>query len=179
LVFGKMALRDDSARSAGKKRAVCESSHIPVLQSNVWLAWWTRATEVLPPTGLPVVRRIYDMLGQIGLLLTFQLAGELVVTGTGIPFPGPLCGMMLLLGYLYMRGGPSKELSVVASKFVDNLGLLFVPAGTAIVAYGALMAHDGLAVLAALVISTLVAIFVVGVIAERLAAVRKAVESVS
>src|SRR5215467_10148415 len=107
------------------------------------------------------------MLGQLGLLLTFQLAGELIVTVTGIPFPGPLCGMMLLLGYLYLRGGASEALFVVGSKLTDNLGLLFVPAGAAIVAYGALIVHDGFAIVAALMISTLFAIFVSGVVAEK------------
>jgi holin-like protein len=108
------------------------------------------------------------MLGQLGLLLTFQLAGELIVTAIGIPFPGPLCGMVLLLGYLYLRGGAPEALFVVGSKLTDNLGLLFVPAGAAIVAYDTLIAQDGLAIAAALMISTLLAIFVSGVVAEKL-----------
>ena len=87
------------------------------------------------------------MLAQLGLLMTFQFVGEALVTVTGIPFPGPLCGMLLLLFYLYGRGGPSDELSSVSSKLVDKLGLLFVPAGTAIVTNGALFATDGLAIL--------------------------------
>ena len=95
----------------------------------------------------------------------FQLVGEAAVSSLGIPFPGPLCGMLLLLAYLCLRGGPSDELSSVGSKLVDNLGLLFVPAGTAIVAYGALFATDGPAIFAALVLSTLVAVLVGGVIA--------------
>jgi holin-like protein len=66
--------------------------------------------------------------------------------------------MLLLLLYLYLRGGPSDELSHVGSRLIDNLGLLFVPVGTAIVGYGALFAADGLAILVALVISTLLAI---------------------
>jgi putative effector of murein hydrolase LrgA (UPF0299 family) len=105
------------------------------------------------------------MLAQLGLLMMFQLIGEAVVSSLGIPFPGPLCGMLLLLAYLYLRSGPSDDLSSVGSQLVDNLGLLFVPAGTAIVAYGALLATDGLAILAALVLSTLVAVFIGGAIA--------------
>jgi putative effector of murein hydrolase LrgA (UPF0299 family) len=112
---------------------------------------------------------MHRMLGQLGLLLTFQLAGEVIVNAMAIPFPGPLCGMMLLLFYLYLRGGAPEALFVVGSKLTDNLGLLFVPAGAAIVAYGALIAHDGLAIVAALMISTLLAIFVSGVVAEKFA----------
>jgi holin-like protein len=106
-----------------------------------------------------------NVLAQLGLLMTFQFIGEALVTAIGIPFPGPLCGMLLLLLYLHVRGGPSDELSSAGSKLVDNLGLLFVPAGTAIVTYGALFATDGLAILAALFVSTLVAVFVGGTIA--------------
>jgi len=105
------------------------------------------------------------MLTQLGLLMVFQLVGEVLVTLTGIPFPGPLCGMLLLLGYLCVRGGPSDELDNVGSKLVDNLGLLFVPAGTAIVGYGTLLASDGVTIFAALVLSTLVAVLIGGAIA--------------
>ena len=94
-----------------------------------------------PPSKLP--RSPSDpggliMLAQLALLMIFQFIGQAVVTGLGIMFPGPLCGMILLLGYLFARGGPTKELSVVGTTLIDHLGLLFVPAGTAIVAYGAL-----------------------------------------
>jgi holin-like protein len=105
------------------------------------------------------------VLAQLGLLMMFQFIGEALVTLSGIPFPGPLCGMLLLLGYLYLCGGPSDDLSSVGSSLVDNLGLLFVPAGTAIVGYSTLLATDGLAIFAALVVSTLVAVLVSGAIA--------------
>ena len=75
--------------------------------------------------------------------------------------------MLLLLLYLYLRGGPSDDLSNVGSRLIDNLGLLFVPAGTAIVGYGALFATDGLAILAALVASTLLAVRVGGAIVAK------------
>jgi holin-like protein len=105
------------------------------------------------------------MLAQLGLLMFFQVIGESLVTLLGIPFPGPLCGMLLLLAYLFLRGGPSEDLACVGSKLIDNLGLLFVPAGTAIVAYGTLFAADGFAILAALVVSTLLAVLIGGAIA--------------
>ena len=107
------------------------------------------------------------MLVQFGLLMTFQFFGELLVTATGVPFPGSLCGMILLLAYLHLRGGASEDLTKVAMTLVDNLGLLFVPAGVAIIGYGGLFARDGLAIAAALVISTLIAVVAAGVMATR------------
>jgi holin-like protein len=107
------------------------------------------------------------MLIQFGMLMMFQFIGEVLVKWSGIPFPGPLCGMALLLAYLCLRGGPSAELTKVGTMLLDNLGLLFVPAGTAIVAYGALLAQDGVAIAVALVVSTIAAVVTGGVIAAR------------
>src|SRR5215831_20338035 len=59
---------------------------------------------------------------QFGLLMIFQFLGEALVTLSGFPFPGPLCGMVLLLGYLFSRGGPPEELAKVGTALVDNLG---------------------------------------------------------
>jgi len=119
------------------------------------------------------------MLVQLGMLMLFQFAGELLVTLSGIPFPGPLCGMALLLGYLYWRGGPSAELTRVGSTLIDNLGLLFVPAGTAVIAYGALLARDGLAIAVALVVSTVAAVLIGGTIAANGAPSQTAGEAVA
>jgi holin-like protein len=113
------------------------------------------------------------MLAKLALLMGFQLAGEAIVKGLGVTFPGPLCGMLLLLVYLFATGGPSKELAGVATTLIDHLGLLFVPAGTAIVAYGALFASDGLAVMLALLVSTTVAIHVNAIVVERVSAARR------
>jgi holin-like protein len=113
-----------------------------------------------------IIKRLI-MLAQLALLMAFQFIGEAVTTGLGITFPGPLCGMILLLFYLFVTGGSPKELSVVGTSLLDHLGLFFVPAGTAIVAYGTFFTRNGLPVIAALFVSTTVAIHVSGVIAER------------
>jgi holin-like protein len=108
------------------------------------------------------------MLQQLALLMGFQLIGEAAVKCLGVPFPGPLCGMLLLLVYLQLKRGPSEQLNAVGTSLVDHLGLLFVPAGTAIVTYTALMAREGLPILAALVVSTTAAVLIGGVVAQRL-----------
>jgi holin-like protein len=132
-------------------------------------ARFSEALRRLPPHvaagGNPQFSGDDKVLAQLGMLMMFQFVGEALVTSVAIPFPGPLCGMLLLLAYLYLRGGPSEDLFNVGSKLIDNLGLLFVPAGTAIVAYGTLFATDGIAILAALVVSTLLAVFIGGAIA--------------
>jgi putative effector of murein hydrolase LrgA (UPF0299 family) len=74
--------------------------------------------------------------------------------------------MALLLIYLQLTGGPSEGLAAVGGTLVDHLGLLFVPAGAAIVTSMALLAREGVAILAALVISTIAAVLVGGLMAR-------------
>jgi holin-like protein len=54
-----------------------------------------------------------------------------------------------LAAYLHLNGGPSDQLASVGTTLVDHLGLLFVPAGTAIVMYTTLLASEGIAIIAA------------------------------
>src|SRR5215471_15446858 len=90
------------------------------------------------------------MIGQLLLIMSFQLAGEAMVALTGLNFPGPLCGLLLMLAWLALRGGSSEELSRAAGTLVDHLGLLFVPAGAAIIGFGTLLLSDGMAITSAL-----------------------------
>lgn len=94
----------------------------------------------------------------------FQLAGEFAATSLQLTFPGPLCGLMLLLGWLSLKGGPSEDLDRAASILVNHLGLLFVPAGTAIIVFGTLLLSDGVAIAGALLLSTGLAILVTGLL---------------
>ena len=105
------------------------------------------------------------MISQLLLIMSFQLAGEAMVALTGLNFPGPLCGLLLLLTWLALRGGPSEELSRVAGTLVDHLGLLFVPAGAAVIGFGTLLLRDGMAITSALLLSTGFAIAVAGLLA--------------
>src|SRR5262249_6547853 len=91
---------------------------------------------------------------QFLIIMGFQLAGEALVSGCGLSFPGPLCGLLLLLAWLNYTGGPSAELSRAADILVDHLGLLFVPAGAAIVGFGALLLADSVAIVRSLLLST-------------------------
>lgn len=104
------------------------------------------------------------MLMHILPLMGFQLVGEIIVTGLNLTFPGPLVGLLLLLIWLQVSGGPSDNFARAASVLVDNLGLLFVPAGAAVIGFGALLVNEGLAVGTALLVSTCLAIIVSGLV---------------
>lgn len=104
------------------------------------------------------------MLLHLLLLMGFQLAGELIVTCLDLPFPGPLCGLLLLLAWLHLSGGPSQDFARTGTVLIGYLGLLFVPAGAAIIGFGALLLSEGLAIGAALFLSTGLAIVVSGLV---------------
>jgi holin-like protein len=105
------------------------------------------------------------VLKQFVILAVFQLAGEILVAATGILVPGPLIGLLLMLGWLHARGGPSEELTATATTLVDHLGLYFVPAGVGIITYGAVIARDGVAVAVAILVSVVLSIVFTALIA--------------
>jgi holin-like protein len=97
------------------------------------------------------------------ILLAFQLVGEVAARGLGLPAPGPVIGLALLvvaLG-LYQRWRPLDEealaesdLGKAARGLLAALPLLFVPAGVGVVQYMGLLREQGLALAVALVVST-------------------------
>ena len=97
------------------------------------------------------------------ILLAFQLVGEVAARGLSLPAPGPVVGLALLvvaLG-LYRRWRPFDEAALAASDLgqaarglLAVLPLLFVPAGVGVVQHLGLLREQGLALAAALVVST-------------------------
>jgi holin-like protein len=100
------------------------------------------------------------MVAGLSWLLAFQLAGELLVRLLALPLPGPVAGMALLFATLLWRGSPADPLARASAKLLQHLSLLFIPAGTGVVLYGALLAAEWLPLSIALLASTLLAMAV-------------------
>ncbi len=66
------------------------------------------------------------MLYAIAALLVFQLAGEILVQWLGIPLPGPLAGMVLLLAALCFYGRLPDKLRSTSNGLLGHLMLLFI-----------------------------------------------------
>lgn len=94
------------------------------------------------------------MLSALTQLLVLQLLGEVLARGLGLPVPGPVLGMLLLLAVLIWRGGVSHALQGTSQTLLQHLSLLFVPAGTGIMVHLHRVADEWLPLLLALVIST-------------------------
>jgi putative effector of murein hydrolase LrgA (UPF0299 family) len=109
------------------------------------------------------------MIASLSLILLCQLAGEVVVRGFALPMPGPVVGLMLLLGLLLARDrfaalarGPLQQggVETVSKNMLAHLSLLFVPAGVGVVQKLDLIAAHGLAIVAVLAISVVVTLLV-------------------
>jgi holin-like protein len=109
------------------------------------------------------------MIAGLALLLGFQLAGEVIRLALGLPVPGPVIGMVLLLLVLILRQGPSVELRNTAGGLLQHLSLLFVPAGTGVMLHVNRLGEEGPAIAVALVVSTLLGVAVAGLTLRLLA----------
>ncbi|MBQ0784956.1 MAG: CidA/LrgA family protein [Amphritea sp.] len=98
------------------------------------------------------------------ILLIFQFAGELIVIAVGMPVPGPVVGMVLLLIGLILKGEVPECLRIPSEALLKHLALLFVPAGVGLMTHFGLLRQDWLAILLALIVSTALTIVVTALI---------------
>lgn len=94
------------------------------------------------------------------LILGCQLTGEVIARASGLPLPGPVLGMILLVIALALSDPLRAAVRPVAQAILAHLSLLFVPAGVGVVAHLGLFAAQGMVLALALVVSTVAAIIV-------------------
>jgi holin-like protein len=111
------------------------------------------------------------MLAAISVLLVCQLTGEAVVRSIGVPFPGPVVGMILLFLLMLVRAPLPTALGNTADGLLQHLSLLFVPAGVGVVQHLELLSGAGLRLLAVVVLTTLITLVVTALVFAALARV--------
>jgi putative effector of murein hydrolase LrgA (UPF0299 family) len=108
------------------------------------------------------------MLGAFAILLIFQCLGEGVVFVTGLPVPGPVAGMLLLLVSLLAWPRLARFVESAANELLRHLSLLFVPAGVGIVVAAANVSGHWLAIVVAVAASTLLTLAVTALLLQAL-----------
>jgi holin-like protein len=86
-------------------------------------------------------------------LLVFQAAGEVLARALGLPFPGPVVGMLLLLGGLAVPAVRA-PVQACADFLLAHLSLLFVPVGVGVLAHLDVLASFGGRLVVVIVLST-------------------------
>jgi holin-like protein len=104
------------------------------------------------------------MLEYLTLILACQLIGEFAVSTANIPFPGPVAGMILLFVFLLIKGEIPEDLGQVSAALLNNLSLMFVPAGVGVMVHFKLLGSDALPLSIALIASTLLTIAVTALV---------------
>jgi len=100
------------------------------------------------------------MIFHITVLLVFQLVGGVISRLVLPALPGPVLGMVLLLAAMIAVPKLADTIRPTANGILSHLSLLFVPAGVGVVGHLDLIAQHGLALVTALVLSTVLAIAV-------------------
>ncbi len=103
----------------------------------------------------------------LALLLLFQVAGEGLTHALALPVPGPVVGLVLMLAGL--NWPPIRQpVGDMAELLLAHLSLLFVPVGVGVVTHLDLVAHYGLQLLVAIVVSTWAGLAVTALVLRRL-----------
>ena len=119
---------------------------------------WKRHCRTIAPATPG--RHFYRMINALVIILFFQLAGEVTSRGLGLPVPGPVIGLLLLVACCALRPGLAERLRPVVQMLLSHLSLFFVPAGVGVVAQFGVLRENGLALGLAIVLSTAAAIIV-------------------
>lgn len=107
-----------------------------------------------------------SLLLQILFILAFWLSGEVIVHATGVPIPGAIIGLFIVLALL-----GSKWISICtvrrgAQWFLAEMLLFFVPAVLAVLDHPELLGLLGLKILAVIVLGTLTVMIVTAAVID-------------
>lgn len=100
-------------------------------------------------------------------LLLCQSAGEVLVRVSGLPLPGPVLGMLILLFALRLEIVRA-PVAAVADALLAHLSLLFVPVGVGVMTHMGLLSTYGLRMLVAIVLSTWIGLVVTALVLRAL-----------
>jgi len=98
------------------------------------------------------------MIHALALILLCQLAGETLVRWLGLPVPGPVLGMGVMLLFLVSSARIAALVVPVSEGILRHIALLFVPAGVGVVGHLDRLGPQAAWLAMAIVVSTALAI---------------------
>lgn len=106
------------------------------------------------------------MIRALAILLLCQLVGTVLQEALGLPMPGAVLGLVLLVAIFLYTGGPGAELRETAQGLLRHMGLLYVPAGVGVVGELAVLRHNALALIIAIPVSTVLGLLITGILMQ-------------
>lgn len=109
------------------------------------------------------------MIAAIALLFVCLLAGEAIHRLTGVPLPGSIIGLGLLLAWLALVKKQRPTLTAVTGWLTAHLSIMLLPPAVGLVDQGPVLARHGVGIIAAVAISTLLTLAVTAWVFVRVA----------
>ncbi len=110
--------------------------------------------------------RVIRIIAQIGILTIFYYMGVGIVTYLHISLPGSVIGLLLLALSLIFKIIKVEYIQDGASFLIGMLTLFFIPATVGVIDYPELMSVTGLLIILAVIASTLISIYVTGLLTQ-------------
>jgi putative effector of murein hydrolase LrgA (UPF0299 family) len=109
------------------------------------------------------------VLNALTVLLLCQFVGEIISNATGLPIPGPVLGLVFLLLLLVITHGKVvREMKPTSQALLQNLSLLFVPAGVGVTTQLDAIGQNWLPIAVSIGVSTLLGLAVTAWLMQRL-----------
>jgi len=115
-----------------------------------------------------ILMRVVRIIVQIGILNIFYYIGVGIVSYLHIPLPGSVIGLLLLALALNFKLMKVEYIQDGAGFLIGVLTLFFIPATVGIIDYPELMSTTGLLIILAVIASTLIAIYVTGILTQQI-----------
>lgn len=106
------------------------------------------------------------MIKGLFFILLFYFLGQMLCLLIHGFIPGSVLGMILLFLSLFFKIINPSTVKQTATVITKNMAVFFVPAAVGLMAYGDLLAHSFMAIIFAIVISTILTIITVAIIQE-------------
>lgn len=97
-------------------------------------------------------------------LVACNETGGWIVRSTGLPFPGTVIGILILLTILLCLRHVPQPLRTVSLRLLQHLNLFYVPAGVGVLGYVTLIAHDLWPIIVTMFVSTFLATIAAGLV---------------
>lgn len=106
------------------------------------------------------------MIQGITIILLFQFVGEMVSRFLNIPVPGTVLGFIFMFLALLVGIVNLKQIEEAVNLFLDNLTLIFIPAGVGLMKYLGIIKEQWLSITVSIFISSLLVFLITGRVAQ-------------
>ncbi|QPR66430.1 CidA/LrgA family protein [Lysinibacillus macroides] len=125
-----------------------------------------KSGKMLNENFVAIFLRVVRIIVQIGILNIYYYLGVGIVSYLHIPLPGSIVGLLLLVLSLIFKLIKVEYIQDGAGFLIGVLTLFFILATVGVIDYPELMSGTGLLIILAVIASTLISIYVTGLLTQ-------------